>query len=211
MLRTDYSNFYFVRGGVINRMAEAINDLAMNGGGGGGAVASVNGKIGAVVLELKDLLSPEDGGIANSAIMLVNTADPNDATQTTYLGPQQIFITEAVGAGLSAILKATGLSVSGGSFRTVLANTGLVVSDINSAGMVSRITNTGIGWGWADDTNGATITPDTNVSGYVDLVLPSKNGTLALTSDIVVPAPPATGTWELRSVDGVVSWVEQPA
>lgn len=184
MLKTDYSIYYPVYGGVVNQMAEAINDLAANGGGGGGgAVASVNGKVGIVVLEFKDIAT-EDGAVANSSLMLVDTANPDDATKTTYVGPQQVFVTDQT-ANLAAILKAGELTFSGGTpYNTKVYQAGVVVSDSNPAGMVSRLINSSLAWDWAGGDNGATITPDTNVAGYVDLTLPAKSGVLAVDTGV---------------------------
>lgn len=125
MLRTDYSNFYFVRGGVINRMAEAINELAAGGGGGGGAVASVNGKIGAVVLELKDLVPANDVGYIFGAIGLVDTDNPDDADLTTYLGPQQIAVTSNSQSS-GAILKPSSLLFTVGNSQGVVGSVTVV-------------------------------------------------------------------------------------
>jgi len=61
----------------------------------------------------------------------------------------------------------------------------------------------------ADPSNYTRITPAT-MTGTNTITIPSKTGTMATLDDIEnLPTPPPTGTYILKSVDGVVQWVEE--
>lgn len=183
-------------------------------GGGGGAVDSVNGKTGAVVLDAEDVGAvPSAEGDAYRAY-ITNSDGDNDTMILEGLNPLPVTIPVRTETG--AIVAATPTEDSHAATKGYVDGTAFPRTMGGSSGNGTRIPT------WGNDGNPSSVwRVDATVSsnfivrrtgtGQVAVpVTPDADNAAASKQyvDLRVPVPPASGTFTLQSVDGVTSWVE---
>lgn len=199
----------------------------MPGGDGGGAVDSVNGKTGSVVLNASDVGAATPASV-NAAIAAIPNPEISDVSGLTAAldGKATVAALGAVSTVANAAVPST-RTVAGKALSTdVTLNAGDVgarantwqpaVADISATGTASATTYLrGDGtWTTPPNTTYTVISqanaqdPSSTASGLASGQRISQGVAAFLAANPVIPEAPATGTYNLQSVDGVVSWVE---